>query len=138
MKRASKTWSAFLGFAFVGAFIFTIASYVALITTNPDDTFKVLQIVAGLVIEFLMIGIPIYCIAFANARVGSIRAFGKTAPNDYAILGPKLLGWARDSHIFWTIFGVPITPTILQTYMYGFVTVVPALIWALNHYSLVA
>jgi hypothetical protein len=84
-----------------------------------------------------MIWIPIYCLACANRRVGSIRAFGQTAPNDFSILGPKLLHWIQHSKgkLYWTVFGVPITWTIMQSYVYGAVGVVPVIVYLLSQSS---
>jgi hypothetical protein len=91
--------------------------------------------VAVLVLDFLMLWIPIYCLAFANKRVGSIRAFGQTAPNDFSILGTKLLSWIQSGRFYWTVFGVPITLTILQSYVYGAVGIVPVIIYMLSKSS---
>lgn len=45
MQRSSKTWSAFLGFTFVGSMIFTLLSYIALLHSDLSNYFKVLQTV---------------------------------------------------------------------------------------------
>jgi hypothetical protein len=157
MKRASWTWSGFLGFTLLGALLFAIISYVGLIKTSQSNVYRIMKIVGKLdphdslasfsspsmnsgqlFQEFLVMGIPIYCLAFANARVGAIKSFGRTCPSDFSFLGLELLNWMRDSNIFWTIWGVPVTPTVLQTYAYSFVTILPALIWALTHYSFIS
>jgi hypothetical protein len=95
-----------------------------------------------------MIGIPIYCVAFANQRVHSVKSFGCTAPNDFAILGPDLMEWIASTSVFvlciyfvllmkqnrlwfqiyWTVLGVPVTPTFVESFIYSFGGIIPAVV----------
>jgi hypothetical protein len=137
-----------------GFMYFMVVLYISVI---DGETYTVLCFVAtaALVVEGCMMGIPIYCIAYANARVRNIKEFGKTAPHDFAILGPDLVRWINESpvsrfeiscvsllsdlfmklQIFWTVLGVPMTPAIVQSYAYSFVAVIPSIILAVSHYA---
>lgn len=127
MKQISIKWQAFIlalllssGGGLVGLYVYI---YTQILQGNFGPENIGLTLIYVLLVAFPLVFIfvyPLYCLALANAKVKRIQTlFTGSSPGDFGPLG-DLDEWSdfiESNPIHWTIYSLPITHTVLQSYV---------------------
>ena len=134
VMQASSLWSTSLLMVFLVAL--TLLVIVGLSITYHHES--------GIIVELALFGgfflflavFPIYCLAFANGAVYTIRDSLKhcSCPDDFKVIGGRdeWIAYLDDSPAYWTVFGVAVTWSMLNVYLSSIGTFA---VVALGYYS---
>lgn len=134
IMEISKQWSAFLFCTLFISLLSTGLTYYLMYSYGKIEW----GFLMAIVLETLFFVYPVACLGYANKHVKHILYnFRVTAPDDYAVLGDRerWREFTDDAPLYWCIFGVPITDTVLTAYVSTAATVAPVIITALTVFS---
>ena len=113
VQQVSDVWSPLMLVLFISTIVFYALAVERLYSesfSNPIDTFARIWL---LVFFFFTSVFPIYCMAYANEAMNTIRdCFHRySTPNNYNIIGGRdvWINYLEESPAYWTVYGTPLT-----------------------------
>lgn len=120
VNNMSALWGGYLFTILFVSVLSTILTYYLLIISNGTAIGEIWGYILALVVEFVLFVYPVWCLQYANSNVDQILLnFRLASPEDYMLLGNRddWKSFTKETPLYWTIVGVPITRKTLLAYL---------------------